>query len=322
MDCYVLLLLLLLGGAAHGAEQKSPAIIATAVSGGFKTVINATLPDPALINEYLQTDTELRNFLLPENPPLQLIKCKVYLYLLDKREGLFNFYTADHMGGCREPPPVLPWPQEKYSESQKFWCFQLRAWMCSWHFILQLMAIHGVIGLLLFSIWVAIGGPPDSFSSADDGREPGTEPEEMPELLIVMVPLFIGFALSFAWSDVDLLHRLQLPDPVTGINPLLSSHNISLSLRRCSVPWPGTTDALLFDFYTGTADVTCSDLLASGAIYPDYVREGPSQDQKALALGLVVARAFLAAATIISWGLSSSTCPFSCTLCLCTCRKS
>jgi hypothetical protein len=125
------------GASVHAEGQLTSREAVTASAFGIAG--NFTLPEPAIINAYLRTNTSLKNHLLPSFPPLQLIKCEVYLLQM---KSLFNFYTADHQGGCAEVPGMKRKPYEAYSEREKFWFFELRSSLCSWPIVLALVAVN------------------------------------------------------------------------------------------------------------------------------------------------------------------------------------
>ncbi|GAQ78647.1 hypothetical protein KFL_000160500 [Klebsormidium nitens] len=77
----VILFCLFLAGVQVGAVQhdtRVKTLVETSyVLGALPPAYgNLTLPEPTPINEYLRTNTTLKNYLLPSDPPLQLIKAQ------------------------------------------------------------------------------------------------------------------------------------------------------------------------------------------------------------------------------------------------------
>lgn len=63
---------------------------------------STSLPDPGPINRFLKVNTSFVNPLFPSHPPLQLQVCNSSLY-----RTAFNFYTAEHPGGCGKAPDMV-----------------------------------------------------------------------------------------------------------------------------------------------------------------------------------------------------------------------
>jgi hypothetical protein len=230
------------------------------------TVGNLTLPDPAEINAYIRTNTTLGNVLLPAYPPLQLMKCEVYLLQM---KILFNFYTAEHPGGCAEAPGFAKLPKSAYSERQQFWLFGVRSWLSSWSAVLA-----SLVGFA-FSACCHDRFELKTFWRSSSSRTPGSQhgravsSRSLFLLLFTFVvrsiigPLICGsgigciLVLAAAWVRSDVLHPVHLPDPATVINPLLLASNTTLSLRRCSVLDSNHFDFLLHDNYIGMPGSLC-----------------------------------------------------------------
>ncbi|GAQ81202.1 hypothetical protein KFL_000740030 [Klebsormidium nitens] len=284
---FVLMLVFILAGAraasaSCGASEKILEGTVRTDNAGVQTeplMDSFILPEPALVNDFLRNHSTFKNPLLPSSPPLQLIKCEVYLALLG-REGLFNFYAAEHSGGCRVPPPVLPLPESSYSAYGKFWFVQLRRSLTSWRVLLIIAATHGVIHLLSYPYYDTVG----SSGKKSRNGENGTQSRQAKRLndddkqAILIASILFGLLLAFVvWIQALVPQPLQLPDPSISINPFLHvSSNTSLSLHRCTVPWPGiSSEHFLFDFYIGLPSTMCDRILATQVIYPDYVTKGP-----------------------------------------------
>ena len=225
---------------------------------------NLTLPEPALINEYLRTNTTLKNYLLPSDPPLQLIKCEAYLLQMG---ALFNFYVVDHTNGCQVPPPMAPWPEEEYSARGRFWLFKLRGW-------LSFAGWPGALALLIVTVCL-------TKSFCQICRAQHIHVGEMLSF-VFFVPIFVGLIVSFVltmnWSEhVDELRSFNLPDPATKINPLLQANNIPLILHRCKATrrGDGGSERPLFQFYIGMPKGMCAQILAADSPYGEYLSEDP-----------------------------------------------
>lgn len=230
---------------------------------------NMSLPDPDVINAYLRTNTTLRNTLLPGEPPLQLIKCHVYLM---QTGILFNFYTADHPGGCEGAPRTAAKPLSSYSANDRFWSFELReSWIFSWPLLLALGFVHC---FLLFKIF---GGEDERHSAhMTVAEDPASMILSGLAGVLFVFSVCMGFCLALKWTVAGKPYPQLLPDPATNINPVLHSNNITLNLHACS----GTSqelgrDVTLFQFYTGMPQSFCSQLLAAKVIYGDYLDDLP-----------------------------------------------
>jgi hypothetical protein len=269
----------------------------------FGTAGNFTLPEPAIINAYLRTNTSLRNHLLPSNPPLQLIKCEVYLLQM---KGLFNFYTADHQGGCAEVPGMKRKPYEAYSEREKFWLFQLRSSLCSWPTVLALVAVN------VFYIYCLHSFDRNFFDIIGYWQRPRRSAcEDFASriaaggaLVFWCESFIVGLILAIVWDEIYVPHPLHLPDPASSINPFLRSSSISLSVQRCTVAPPDADEYFFYDFYTGMPDSLCPQIQAARALYPDQEVALLEQYKYKDSIDLSGVRFWLA---VLHWASSSAT---------------
>lgn len=283
------------GSLTHASQQlieRQETCFASAAS-RYEGIGNLSLPETDLINAYLRTNTTFRNFLLPDYPPLQLIKCDVFVVQLG---ALFSFYTADHPGGCQEAPQKQLKPMAEHSAKERFWRFELRNWLCFWPLSLTLVASG-----LLFLQYI-------------ERMKTAVKDQHRPQWRTFTTWVYTGLAVLFIcsfygtlplagryWGDVDLLQELHLPDPAITINPFLRSSDISLNLHRCTVLHPRSTKIALFDFYVGMPENICSQFLAAGAIYADYVAKAPFEAYGRSGLerfGLFLARWILSVSTL------------------------
>ena len=140
---------------------------------------------------------------------------------------MFNFYAADHLGGCRVPPPVLPLPESSYSASGKFWYIQLRHWLTSWPVIFIIAATHGIIHLLSYPYYDRFGSSGETVSNGGvrQSRQAKELNDNDKEANLIAGSIIIAFVLAFA---LLLCGRYRLPSRV--LNPSSCQIHPSVSI--------------------------------------------------------------------------------------------
>ncbi|GAQ80617.1 hypothetical protein KFL_000580110 [Klebsormidium nitens] len=262
---------------------------------------NMSLPDPDVINAYLRSNTSLRNSLLPGTPPLQLIKCHVYLM---QTGNLFNFYTADHPGGCEEAPRTALKPMSSYSASEIFWTLTFPRWLCFWPFLLALGFVHFVLLSRLNETYER--RKRSGVLTAAEEKAAGFF--FVAAFALLYGSLFGGFIFAVGWTDTEELYPQLLPDPASNINSIFQTSNVSLNLHVCNATSPLTgRDVTLFQFYTGMPQSFCSQLLEAKAVYGDFLDHLPDEVRFDYTTGPaffpIVGRSVILAAAIYGWAL-------------------
>lgn len=202
---------------------------------------STSLPDPAPLNAFLQSNTTLTNPLIPSQPPLELQICNASIL----NQPAFNFYTIQHPGGCGSAPGLASNPkQEKvvslYETIILLWYCTLLAFIC---FCAAGCYVSERVRLSVDCVW-------QGYRQLEAATWRTTYRRERRSSLYgiarwMFSPGFHGvpiyFALSFLGVGLYLdrygvkhLEVVALPDP-SDLNNVLRSNGQNVTLSLCSV---------------------------------------------------------------------------------------
>lgn len=223
----------------------------------------ASLPDPDVINAYLQAETDLVNPLLHGKHPLQLQKCNSSMFNV-----AFDFYTVQHPGGCASAPG---WARDPKDE-KRIAIYEKACWITDIA-VVALFVLRVLLSMYSSAFREGVQKLRGFLSELLNFRDPRKSCIERHFLFLWWIWPFWGllglvmYGIFFAGRSS---HFVQLPDP-SDFNRVLTSQGYNVSLSLCTVKDASIFPDPNFQVYVGFAD-SCD--LVDGSVYPGNVSPG------------------------------------------------
>lgn len=235
--CFQIAFILLLAVTTLPKEEAMKLQVNLQVNG------STSLPDPATVNAFLQSNSSLANPLLPNKAPVQLQLCNASTIA-----NAFQYYTLQHPGGCEKAPELVKKSNKAVKTLELVWL----VW-APLAFALYLFALIGICCKSPWGLWAinALVGFPKQLEAHFGGHAPRDLLKYYTLTLLVLIAGLAYFSpLWFLAPPPSLgqtpLHSAALPDPAS-LNPFLYSSGQNVTLHLCTV-----RDA--FQIYVGFSD--------------------------------------------------------------------